>query len=69
MGKIESLLYFHVYRFICMQSFVYASEEKNMGIVVQKSDKLINICRNYLEAPNQWRKIAKINRLSRPDLT
>jgi hypothetical protein len=49
-------------------SFAGAVDQQNIEIVVVEKDKLINICRKYLELPGKWSEIAKINRLSNPNL-
>jgi FecR protein/LysM domain len=44
------------------------AEEQFMEVVVQKRDCLIRICDKYLDAPDAWREIAKVNKLKNPDL-
>lgn len=44
------------------------SDDPMFELVVVKGDKLINICRQYLENPRQWREIAKLNLLKNPDM-
>jgi outer membrane protein OmpA-like peptidoglycan-associated protein len=45
---------------------VCADEEKMFHFTVQKGDKLINICKEYLEDPGKWPEIAKINHIPNP---
>jgi hypothetical protein len=44
------------------------NEDQTVEITISHRDYLINICRKYLDDPDQWRRVARINRLSNPDL-
>jgi hypothetical protein len=44
------------------------SEEDSVELRVEKGDKLIHICRKYLEEPQKWPEVARFNRLKNPDL-
>lgn len=44
------------------------AEEQIVEIVVVQRDTLSQICKKYLDDAGQWRRIAKLNRLSNPDL-
>lgn len=46
----------------------YAYDGETVEIKVIKRDTLIHICKQILEEPRKWPKIAKINRLRNPDL-
>jgi hypothetical protein len=43
-------------------------EEQTVEITVVRKDTLSHICKTYFGDANQWRRIAKINRLKNPDL-
>ncbi len=45
-----------------------SSEKDSIELRVEKGDKLINICKKYLEDPQKWRTVAKFNRMKNPDL-
>ena len=45
----------------------HASEDLSFVLTVTKGDFLINICQKYLENPEGWREIAKLNSLKNPD--
>jgi hypothetical protein len=45
-----------------------AYDEPTVEIVVHDRNTLINICKEYLEHPNKWKEIARINHLKNPDL-
>jgi LysM repeat protein len=48
---------------------ISASEAEEMvEVTVVKKDTLSHICKTYFGDPNQWRRIARINRLKNPDL-
>lgn len=53
---------------IFLSSSAFAISDETIEITVIKKDYLINICKNYLEEPRQWKKIARLNRLENPDL-
>jgi hypothetical protein len=42
--------------------------EKYITITVLKNDNLVNICKKYLEKPNDWKTVAKVNQLANPHL-
>jgi hypothetical protein len=52
---------------LCGSSFA-AYEEDSVELRVEKGDKLIHLCRKYLEDPEKWREVAKFNRMKNPDL-
>lgn len=66
--KIKACFIFMLIAAFVFPTFIYAFDEQNIEIVVEKRDKLITICNKYLEYPRQWRAVAKVNRLSNPDL-
>lgn len=41
---------------------------KYITVTILKNDNLINICKKYLEQPNDWKTIARINQLDTPHL-
>jgi hypothetical protein len=47
---------------------IAASKEPVIEVTVVKGDCLIKICEKYMERPNQWKKISRLNRLKNPDL-
>jgi hypothetical protein len=49
-------------------SGICAVEEDSVELRVVKGDKLIHICRKYLEKPGRWREVARYNRMKNPDL-
>jgi hypothetical protein len=49
-----------------VSSFAGAAE-RTIDFTVSKGDSLINICKKYLEDPNKWQEIAKINKLKNPN--
>jgi len=51
-----------------MPAFVLASTNQTVEVSVAKGDNLFNICKKYLEDPNRWREIARLNRLRDADL-
>jgi len=59
------IIFLHVF-VLC--SFAGIPDDQNVEIIVTKSDKLITICSKYLESPQRWPEVAKINRLSNPHL-
>ncbi len=48
-------------------SNVHASEDPTFELTVTKRDFLINICKKYLDNPEGWPEIAKLNSLKNPD--
>lgn len=46
----------------------FAEEEQTIPILVAPGDCLISICKEHLENPQLWWKIARFNRLQTPDL-
>ncbi|WDP93385.1 MAG: FecR domain-containing protein [Desulfobacter sp.] len=42
--------------------------EKSATVVVAQKDNLVNICKVWLEAPNNWPAVARFNRLENPHL-
>ena len=52
---------------LCVSSFA-AYKEDSVELRVEKGDKLIHLCRKYLEDPERWREVAKFNRMKNPDL-
>jgi hypothetical protein len=52
---------------LCIFSLA-AEEEDFVELKVEKGDKLIHICRKYLEHPAKWREVARFNRMKNPDL-
>jgi hypothetical protein len=54
--------------FLLIPPCVKAYDEPTVEIVVRKENTLINICKEYLEHPDKWKEIARINRLKNPDL-
>ncbi|MBA4394080.1 MAG: hypothetical protein C0407_11050, partial [Desulfobacca sp.] len=52
---------------LCFSSFAMV-EEDSVELRVAKGDKLIHICRKYLENPANWREVARFNRMKKPDL-
>ena len=60
--------FFMLFGFFVLSSSVYASDKEQIEIVVEQNDKLITICRKYLEYPEQWREVAKLNQLDNPHL-
>ena len=64
-------------RFCCLVIFclifswpvlAVASEEEIFELKVAKRDKLINICKKYLEDPAKWQEVSKLNKLKNPNL-
>lgn len=47
---------------------ICAVEEESVELRVVKGDKLIHICRKYLEKPGRWQEVARFNRMKNPDL-
>jgi hypothetical protein len=45
-----------------------AYDDPTVEIVVHDRNTLINICTDYLEYPNKWKEVARINHLKNPDL-
>jgi hypothetical protein len=45
-----------------------AAEEDFVQLKVEKGNKLIHICRKYLEHPDKWPEVARFNRMKNPDL-
>ena len=45
-----------------------ASSEQPIEITVKKGDNLANICKLYLEEPDRWPEIARLNHLRNADL-
>lgn len=56
--------------FFCLagQAGAYQEESPPVEITIVQKDYLINVCKRYLEHPNEWRKIARLNHLADPDL-
>ena len=44
-----------------------AADEEVLQLKVAKGDSLINVCKKYLEDPNQWTEVARANGLKNPD--
>jgi hypothetical protein len=44
-----------------------ASDEQFIEIVVKKGENLYHICELFLENPQDWRRVASLNRLQNPD--
>jgi hypothetical protein len=44
-----------------------AADEEVLELKVAKGDGLINICKKYLEDPQQWTEVARVNRFKNPD--
>jgi len=68
---IKKTIYFSVTSILCVLLFVptiAAYEEDSVELRVEKGDKLIHICRRYLENPGKWPEVAKFNRMKNPDL-
>lgn len=42
--------------------------EKNIVVTIVKQDNVVNICKAYLENPNDWKAVASLNQLENPDL-
>ena len=59
-----ALLFFMAPIIVCANP----SNGKYITITVLKNDNLVTICKKYLEQPNDWKTIAKINRLEDPHL-
>ena len=57
-----------IFLFAFLPALAIASPAKTIEISITKGDYLINICKRYLEDPNKWRTIARINSLRNPDL-
>jgi hypothetical protein len=51
---------------LCL-SAIAAVEEDSAELKVEKGDKLIKICKKYLEDPEKWREVAKFNHMKNPD--
>ncbi|ACN14409.1 LysM1 [Desulforapulum autotrophicum HRM2] len=49
---------------VCANPF----NEKNITVTIIKNDTLVSICKKYLEQPNGWKTIARINGLVNPHL-
>lgn len=49
---------------VCADSF----SETYITVTILKNDNLVNICKKYLEQPNDWKTIARVNRLDNPHL-
>ncbi len=47
---------------------ICAVGEDSVELRVVKGDKLIHICRKYLEKPGRWQEVARYNRMKNPDL-
>ncbi len=52
---------------LCVTGII-AAEEDSVELRVVKGDKLIHICRKYLEKPGRWQEVARYNRMKNPDL-
>ncbi len=65
MKKLTCRIFFLLLVFIIAED-VHAAKNEVIVLTVQKGDTLSNICWKYLERPNHWPKIAKINRLRNP---
>jgi ferric-dicitrate binding protein FerR (iron transport regulator) len=44
-----------------------ASESRTVEIRVARHDTLIDLCKRYLQHPEKWQAIARLNRLAQPD--
>lgn len=70
-NSIKNSLCFSIVGILCLllslSSFA-ASGEDSVELRVEKGDKLIHLCRKYLEDPGKWREVAKFNRMKNPDL-
>jgi hypothetical protein len=65
----RSLLTFLIFIFIIpVIASAAARPESYMEVTVVKGDYLITICQRYLDHPQEWRHIAKINRIKNPDV-
>ncbi|MCX5813313.1 MAG: FecR domain-containing protein [Proteobacteria bacterium] len=56
---------------LCMSlclSAIAATDEDSVELRVEKNNKLIKICKKYLEDPEKWREVAKFNRMKDPDI-
>lgn len=66
--KILQLFFFLMAVIWLLHQPVQADEEKTIEIRVLKNDYLISICQKYLDNPNHWPVIARINRLKNENL-
>ncbi|HNS32117.1 MAG TPA: FecR domain-containing protein [bacterium] len=62
---LAMLFFFNIFAFA---SAAQSKEDPLVDITVEKGDCLIRICQKYIENPNQWKKIADINKMKNPDL-
>jgi len=54
---------------LCISLVSFAAvEEDSVELTVVKGDKLIHICRKYLENPEKWPEVSRFNRMKNPDL-
>ena len=67
--KIICLFWFSLLFFLA-PALVWANpvNEKYITITILKNDNLVNICKKYLEQPNDWKTIAKVNQLENPHM-
>jgi hypothetical protein len=63
-----SLLFLIAPTLFCTNVCANPSNEKHVTITILKNDNLVTICKKYLEQPNDWKKIARINQLENPHL-
>lgn len=65
--KYPAVLFFV---FLFYSSFLSAGtlDEKTVTIIVARKDNLVNICKSWLENPQDWKRVSKFNQLNNPNL-
>ncbi|MCK5837520.1 MAG: LysM peptidoglycan-binding domain-containing protein, partial [Desulfobacula sp.] len=68
--KKTSRLFWFSLLLLILPAMVWANSTpgKYITITILKNDNLVNICKKYLEQPNDWKTIARINHLDNPHL-
>jgi len=63
----------HIFPLMALLSFLLlplpalASESRTVEIRVARHDTLIDLCKKYLQHPEKWQTVARLNRLAQPD--